>query len=82
MAERMTTYCDGCGKAKGEANHWHKAVLFGPSVHLAGEPLEVVAMLIGNPGRTNVTGTPESEKDFCGDKCLLEYAQGILKAGA
>lgn len=80
MSERVTTYCDQCGAAKGEGNHWHKAVVFSPAIQvdLNGPKLDV-AIAIGDCTSAKVDGPEVRELDFCGVECVLKYASKILK---
>ncbi|SRR5712692_7960348 len=58
--------CDGCGKKRGESNHWH-------SLRDMGHSLEIV--------RREVQGGEDFYYHACGDGCVILLVQKFLTAG-
>ena len=57
--------CDECGRAKAEANHWHKMVVCGPPQH--------VQIRLGDLGED-----PYGVRDLCGEQCFHKHIAKLL----
>lgn len=72
MSDRLTTYCDGCGKPKGESNHWHKAKVS------TSAGIEIGVMVGKLDMMPSMHGPGVIVKDFCGTDCVLKCVAGLI----
>ena len=68
MSVRETYYCDECGRAKAEANHWFRA------------KAEPGAFLIGSWDK-QMPSTEKQEVHLCSEACAVKAMSRVIGTG-
>jgi hypothetical protein len=67
-----TIKCDGCGREKGDANHWQR-ILVRPTVDVDKPPMIVVGSILG------WNQDHDEFHDLCGESCFHRHLDKLLK---